>query len=196
MSQTYRIAIVSLLILLAAAAGSVAGDRLVAGAVVPVVHEEMARSLGELVEQFEGLGNQVREHLGAPDVPRPLVSIMLSHREELGLSSGQVQSLERLRADFQKEAIRAEADLRVSEMDLTQLLAAQPVDMTAVEGKIRGIEKRRADQRLARVRTIESGRAVLSADQREKLRALLAQQQPAMRAFPTPPPPVAGPSHL
>jgi Spy/CpxP family protein refolding chaperone len=81
-------------------------------------------------------------------------------------------------------------------MDLTQLLAAQPVDMSAVEGKIRGIEKRRADLRLARVRTVESGRAVLSADQREKLRALLAQQPPAMRAFPTPPPPPAGPSRL
>jgi hypothetical protein len=196
MSQTSRIAIISILILLASAAGSVAGDRLVVGPIVPVVHEEMARSLGELVEQFQGLSSQVREHFGAPDVPRPLISIMLSHREELGLSSGQVQSLERLRADFQKEAIRAEADLRVSEMDLTQLLAAQPVDMTAVEGKIRGIEKRRADLRLARVRTVESGRAVLSADQRDKLRALLAQQPPAMRAFPTPPPPPAGPSRL
>jgi hypothetical protein len=198
MSQTSRIAIVSILILLASAAGSFAGDRPVDDAVVPVVHEEMAHSLGELIEQFEGLGNQVREHFGAPDVPRPLISIMLSHREELGLSSAQVQSLERLRADFQKEAIRADADLRVSEMDLTQLLAAQPVDMSAVEGKIRGIEKRRADLRLARVRTIESGRAVLSADQREKLRALLAQQQPAMRAFPTAPapPPPTSPSRL
>ena len=196
MSQTRRITIASALILLASAAGAVAGDRLAGGAVVPVMHEEMTRSLGELVEQFQGLSSQVREHFTVPDVPRPLISIMLSHRDELGLSAAQAQSLERLRTDFQKEAIRAEADLRVAEMDLRQLLAAEPVDMSAVEGKIRTVEKRRADLRLARVRTIERGRAVLSADQREKLRALLAQEQPGMRAFPTSPPQAAGPSRL
>jgi hypothetical protein len=192
MSQTCRIAIASILIVLASAAGAVAGDRLVGDAVVPVVHEEMARSLGELVEQFEGLGNQVRDHFTLRDQPRPLISIMLSHREELGLSSGQVETLEGLRAKFQKEAIRAEADLRVAEMDLSQLLSKERADMTAVEAKIREIEKRRADLRVARVRALESGRAVLSADQREKLRTLLAEQQPAMRAFPPP----AGPSRL
>jgi len=91
---------------------------------------------------------------------------------------------------------RADADLRVAEMDLSQLLSKEPADMTAVDAKIREIEKRRADLRVARVRAIESGRAVLSADQREKLRTLLAEQQPAMRAFPTSPPPPAGPSRL
>jgi hypothetical protein len=196
MSQTYRIATASILILLASVAGSVAGDRFVGDAVVPVVHEDMARSLGDLVEQFEGLSSQVREHFTLRDQPRPLISIMLSHREELGLSSGQVQTLEGLRAKFQKEAIRADADLRVAEMDLSQLLSKEPADMTAVDAKIREIEKRRADLRVARVRAIESGRAVLSADQREKLRTLLAEQQPTMRAFPTSPPPPAGPSRL
>ena len=196
MSQTYRIATASILIVLTSAAGSVAGDRFVDGAVVPVVHEDMARSLGDLVEQFEGLSSQVREHFTLRDQPRPLISIMLSHREELGLSSGQVQTLEGLRAKFQKEAIRADADLRVAEMDLSQLLSKEPADMTAVDAKIREIEKRRADLRVARVRAIESGRAVLSADQREKLRTLLAEPEPAMRAFPTSPPPPAGPSRL
>ena len=193
--QTSRIVVVSIALLTASAAGALAGDRPAGAAVVPVIHEEMSRSLGDLIEQFEGLSSQVRDHF-TRDRPRPIISIMLSHRDELGLSAAQAQSLERLRTDFQKEAIRAEADLRVAEMDLRQLLAAEPVDMSAVEGKIRTVEKRRADLRLARVRTIERGRAVLSADQREKLRALLAQEQPGMRAFPTSPPQAAGPSRL
>jgi hypothetical protein len=189
-------AVGSILVLFASAADAVAGDRAAGGAVVPIVHEEMSRSLGELVEQFQNLGVQVREHFVPSDPPRPLISIMLSHREELGLSSTQVQALERLRGDFQKQAIRAEADLRVAEMDLGQLLSAEPANMSAVEPKIREIEKRRADLRLARVRTVESGRALLSADQREKLRALLASPPPAIRAFPVPPPPPVGPSRL
>jgi Spy/CpxP family protein refolding chaperone len=196
MSQIYPIVLGSILILSGWAAGAVAGDRIAGGVVVPTIHEEMSRRLGELVEQFQGLGSQVREHFGPRDLPRPLISIMLSHRDELALTPAQVQALERLRADFQKTAIRAEADLRVAEMDLGQLLSAEPADLSAVEAKIREIEKRRADLRLARVRTVESGRAQLSADQREKLRALLAQHSPALRAFPAPPPPTAGPSRL
>jgi Spy/CpxP family protein refolding chaperone len=194
MRHARRVVIASLLGLLIAA-GPFAGESAAGGPIAPVVHEEMSRSLGELVEQFQGLSSQVREHFGTPDLPRPVISIMLSHPDELALSSGQVQALERLRAEFQKEAIRAGADLRVAEMDLGQLLAAEPTDMSAVEGKIRAIEKRRADLRLARVRTIESGRALLNADQREKLRALLAQEPPAMRALPGPSP-SPGPSRL
>jgi heavy-metal resistance protein len=196
MNHARQIVVVSILILITSAAGAFAGDRAGGGAIVPVIHEEMSRSLGELVEQFQGLSSQVREHFGAPNLPRPVISIMLSHRDEVGLSSGQVQALERLRADFQKESIRAGAELRVTEMDLDQLLSAEPADLSAVEAKIRTIEKRRADLRLARVRTIESGRALLSADQREKLRTLLAQQHPAIRAFLAPPPPPAGPNRL
>lgn len=196
MSQTSRIAIGSILVLLTSAAGAFAGDRVAGGAIIPTIHEEMTRRLGDLVEQFQGLGSQVREHFAPRDLPRPLISIMLSHRDELGLSSGQVQALERLRVEFQKEAIRAEADLKVAEADLGLLLSAEPRDMAAIEAKIREIEKRRADLRVARVRSIESGRALLTADQREKLRALLAQQPgPGMRAFPAPPPP-PGPSRL
>lgn len=192
--QTSRIAVVSIVLLTASAAGALAGDRSTGGAVVPVIHEEMSRSLGDLIEQFEGLSSQVRDHF-TRDRPRPIISIMLSHREELGLSSAQVQALERLRTEYQKEATRVEADIRVAEMDLGQLQSAEPVDMKAVESKIRQIEKRRGDLRLAQARTIENGRAQLSAEQRDKLRALLAQQDPLLRAFPTPTPP-GGPSRL
>ena len=75
-------------------------------------------------------------------------------------------------------------------------VAEAQAELARAAAQIRAIEKRRADLRLARVRAVESGRAVLSADQREKLRTLLAQEQPSMRAFPAPPGPPAGPSQL
>jgi Spy/CpxP family protein refolding chaperone len=100
---------------------------------------------------------------------------MLSHRADLGLSEAQVSALERLRADFQREAIRRDADLRVAETDLRALLASEPVDMGRVEAKVREIERLRADLRLARIRTIEQGKGQLSIEQRERLRALLAE---------------------
>jgi hypothetical protein len=161
---------------------------------VPIVHEEMTRSFGDLMDQLQDLGLQLREHFGPRELSRerPLISIILSHRAELDLSAAQVEALERLRTEYQKEAIRAEADVRIAETDLRALLAADPVDVARVEARIREIEKRRADLRIARVRVIEQGRARLTTAQREKLRTLLAGGVPAGPAPPSSP----GPSRL
>ncbi len=155
-----------------------------------VAHEELGRTLDELVGQLRDLGSRWREHFTpTPRGERALITLMLRHRDELGLSPDQVQSLERLRADFQREAIRREADLRIAEMDVATLIERDPVDLGQVEVKVREIERLRADLRLARIRTIEQGKAQLSPEQRQKLRTLLAEPRPLRLrtgAFPLP----------
>lgn len=115
---------------------------------------------------------------------RPLISLMLRFRHDLGLTADQVQTLERLRAEFSREAARRQEEIRAAERDLAALLAADPVDLSAVESKIREIERLRADLRLGRIRTIEQGKTQLTPAQRERLRTLLS---------PPPPPVVSGP---
>ena len=144
----------------------------------PAAHEEMARALEELTTQMRGLGARWREHFNVGETrgpERPLISLMLGYRQELGLSAQQVEALERLRAEFQREVIRRDADIRVAEMDLAALLRGTgPVDLVQAEGKVREVERLRADLRVARLRVIEQGKAQLSAEQREKLASLLA----------------------
>lgn len=164
-------------------------------AAVPATHEEVTRALEELAGQLHGLGSRWREHFipAGQAEDRPAITIALSRRAELGLSAPQVEALERLRADFQREAIRRDADLRVAEMDLATLRRSDPVDLARVEAKIREIERLRADLRLARIRAIEQGKAQLTAEQREKLKAMLAEPAAPMtmrpRAGAPPPPP-------
>jgi Spy/CpxP family protein refolding chaperone len=188
MARRHRAIAGAALGLLASVAAATAGERPPRRPPTPVVHDEMTRSFGDLMDQLQDLGFQLREHFGPRELSRerPLISIILSHRAELGLSAAQVGALERLRTEYQKEAIRA------AETDLRALLAADPVDVARVEARIREIEKRRADLRVARVRAIEQGRAQLTADQREKLRTLLAGGVPVAPASP----PSPGPSRL
>jgi Spy/CpxP family protein refolding chaperone len=116
---------------------------------------------------------------------------MALRRAEPGLGEPG-EALERLRSDFQREAIKREADLRVAEVDVTALLARDQVDLAAVEAKVRAIERLRADLRLARIRTIEQGRAQLTPEQREKLRALVAEPRSPFGSGPPAPPPPRG----
>lgn len=129
--------------------------------------ETIGRKLRELLDRLK---ENFTFEISAED--RAPISLMLRNRERLALSADQVKHLEQLRNDFAKESIRSEANLRIAEMDLTSLLEAQAVDMAQVEAKIRDIERIRGDLRIARVRSIEKGKAQLSADQRRKLQEL------------------------
>ncbi|MBI3029018.1 MAG: periplasmic heavy metal sensor [Candidatus Rokubacteria bacterium] len=149
---------------------------------IPAAHDEVGRTWQDLMGRLQELDTRWREHFApSPRGERPLISLMLRHKDELGLSPDQVQSLERLRADFQREAIRRDADLRIAEMDLAALLEREPVDLGQVETKVKEIERLRADLRLARIRAIEQGKVQLTPEQRAKLRSLLAEPGPPPR---------------
>jgi len=156
-------------------------------AVAPVVHEELNRALDDLAGQVHGLGDRWRDHFGRGEsaAERPLITLMLNWRQELALSPAQIQSLERIRADFQREATRRDADLRAAETALDTMLQAEPVDLAGVEAKLRDIERQRADLRLARVKTIEQGKGQLTPEQRTKLSTLLASSTPRRAGRPT-----------
>lgn len=105
---------------------------------------------------------------GAPS-ERPLLSLALQQREALGLSEDQVKALEEARSAFEKEAIRRRADMEIGERELSDLLREPRVDLSRVEAKVRRIAGMRADLRLTRIKTIEKGKTVLTADQLKKL---------------------------
>jgi hypothetical protein len=145
----------------------------------PAFHEDLVQGWEDLGREFRELFGRWREHFAtAPAAEdRPLLSLMLRHREKLGLTADQVRSLERLRSDFQKESIRKDADLRVAEMDLKALCDSQSVDLAKVEAKVREIERLRGDLRLARIRTVEKGKEQLTVEQRKKFQELLSESQ-------------------
>jgi hypothetical protein len=146
----------------------------------PLADQQFAQGLDDFARELREWFGRWGDYFGSGTMKseeRPLIAFMLRNREKLDLSAAQVKNLEQLRNDFQKESIRKDADLRVAEMDLNGLLVADKVDMAKVEAKVREIERLRSDLRIARIRTIQKGKEVLTADQRKKLQELLAEQQ-------------------
>ena len=109
----------------------------------------------------------------------PLLEDILEQRTQLELSPEQVESLQRLAVEFAREVIRRQADRQIAELDLATMIdpdpqdPAKPLDLGKVETKIREIERVGGDLELARLRAIEAGKALLSAEQRAKLGNLL-----------------------
>ena len=107
--------------------------------------------------------------------PRPLViGLLLRHRQDLGLTTQQVDSLRKLGLDFWRAAIQRGADWRIARLDLMSLRWSEPVDMGKVEAKVREIERLKGDGQIAAFRAAEAAKAQLTAEQREKLKSLWA----------------------
>jgi Spy/CpxP family protein refolding chaperone len=155
-------------------------------------HEEAGRAVGDVVDHLRGLGSRLERELLGPGArgpegmaaaERPLITLMLDRRQELGLTPDQVARLEALRQGFAREAIRRDADIRVAELDLAAVLDHDPVDLAQAEARIHELARLRAQLRVERLRTIEQGKAVLTPEQRARLQALLGGPAgPARRA--------------
>jgi len=111
-----------------------------------------------------------------------LAAVALRHRQELALTPAQVDNLRKLGTDARRDGIKRQAERRLAELDLRTLLTPdaadpnKPLDLAKAEAKVREIERLRGDERVARLRSLEQSRQVLTPEQREKLRTLLAQR--------------------
>jgi Spy/CpxP family protein refolding chaperone len=107
--------------------------------------------------------------------------LALRYRQELDLSTQQVDSLREIGVGARHAAIRRGADRKMATLDLMALRMGDKVDMGKVEAKVREIEKLRGDGQIARIRANEQAQAQLTAEQRDKLKGLMAERWKAMR---------------
>lgn len=125
-------------------------------------------------EMMRGAPMSAESQLLGPE--RPLLSLALRHRTELGLSDDQTTTLQALVGRFGTEAQERLREIEAAERELAGLLREEPVDFAQVESRARAIEKLRADLRLRRIQTLVKGRAVLTPEQRAKLDLLAAER--------------------
>lgn len=142
----------------------------------PTMHGPMPGRRGDM----RGEGQRWQRHGRQHRMPS-LAAIALRHRAELGLNPQQVESLQKLQMDTRRAGIQRHANGELAALDLGGLLRSDPVDMAKVEAKVREIEKLRADGRLEFIRANEQGKAQLTADQRDKLKALREARWQHMR---------------
>ena len=116
----------------------------------------------------------------------PLITMMLEHIQELDLSVDQQKKLRDLRTAFAKESTRKGAEIRVAEIDLDALLEQDRWDLSKIEAQVKQIATLQGELRLARIKTIESGRGLLTPEQLEKLKQVGHRMRPTGSAGPMP----------
>lgn len=115
------------------------------------------------------------QHPGGPmGGGAPWISIALSHKSELNLSNDQVANLEKIRTNFQNQVTPLAQQLKAIEDEIRAILEATPANLVLARTKIDQAEKLRSDLRYLRVESIENGKSVLTAAQRDQLKNMFA----------------------
>ncbi len=88
----------------------------------------------------------------------------------LGLSEKQIDDLKAIRTRAEKDTIKKRAELQLARVDLRELLHKDQVDMKAVEASLKKAESVRTDLKLAHIKAREEIKAILTPEQRKKLK--------------------------
>ena len=127
------------------------------------MRESPPRGPSGMMGMMEGGG--MGGHMGMME-PGPMLRML---NTELALSEGQEKPLKDILYQVTKTSIKQQADVRVAELELQQLLDADPVEMGKVEGKLKDIEALRTAHRLNLIKAHEQAKSILTPEQRQKL---------------------------
>jgi len=93
--------------------------------------------------------------------------------ERLRLGSAQRRKAATHFAAYRKKTIRLDADIRIAEIELAELLIARPVRLEKVRGKIDEITSKEAELRFFRIKSLEDFKKILTKRQRKRLNKLI-----------------------
>lgn len=111
---------------------------------------------------------------GRPPLPQLLRSPQF--QKELGLTEEQQQKLKDIGFNTAKAGIQQSAELRVRRLELARLMEAENPDRAAIDKKLQEISQAQAAMSRSRINALLDGRAVLTAEQRAKVKELLQKR--------------------
>jgi Spy/CpxP family protein refolding chaperone len=107
---------------------------------------------------------------------------MMDRLMDLNLDEQQRTSINEIKSKMMKDTIRRSADIRIAQIELKDLLSQDPVDMKAVEAKVKQLETMRTEMRLSHIKAREDIKSKLTPEQRKEFREML-EKRPMMKGM-------------
>jgi Spy/CpxP family protein refolding chaperone len=97
---------------------------------------------------------------------------MMKHLRGLNLDEQQKALIGEIKSKTMKEMIRRTADMHIVQIELKDLMSQEPVDMKAVEAKLRQLEMMKTEMHLSHIRAMEDIKTKLTPEQRKKFKEM------------------------
>jgi Spy/CpxP family protein refolding chaperone len=107
-----------------------------------------------------------------PEVEFPMWGYLM----DLGLDEKQKAEVKEIKSRVMKEMIKKRADEHVARIELKDLLDKDPVNMKAVEAKLKQIETINTEMHLSLIKAREEVKSKLTPEQRKKFKEMLEME--------------------
>jgi Spy/CpxP family protein refolding chaperone len=97
---------------------------------------------------------------------------ILKFKEGMAITDNQVERLQSIKTAFEKTRIQMKADMQLTSLDLHELLRNDQGDLSAIETQLRNLYAIRAGLYMASVKAGREAKAVLTAEQRDRMKAV------------------------
>ena len=133
--------------------------------------------MGEGMQHGMHMGGEMKHHgmeerggmMGMKGEDHP----MWQHLKGLGLDEKQKEAVRAIKSRAMKEMIKRRADKQIAKLELKDILGKDPVDMRAVEAKLKEIEAIETDMHLSHIKSMEEVKALLTPDQKKKMKEMI-----------------------
>ncbi len=105
------------------------------------------------------------------------VKMYLKSRQELNLTDEQVKTLEKIRNDFKRDAIKRQADKKLACMDLKEIMRPEKPNFASSRAKVKQISELQLASKLAMIDAMEKGFNTLTKEQQEKFLQLKKEKK-------------------
>jgi len=91
----------------------------------------------------------------------------------LNIDKNRMDAIREIEGKVLKDGIRKRAELQIASIELRELLGKDPLDMRAVETKLKQIAALRTDMELSHIKAIEEIKGKLTSEERKKLKEFI-----------------------
>ena len=97
---------------------------------------------------------------------------ILKFKDGMAITDDQVAKLQAIKTDFKKTKIKMKAEIQLTSVDLHDLLRDDKGALNEVEAKLKSLYDKRADLYLASVKSTRDAKAVLTDEQRARMKTV------------------------
>jgi|SRR5208283_5610275 len=126
-----------------------------------------------------GMRRDGMEMMGGPGDDLPFMMPLMG----LGLDEKQKEEVREIKSRLMKSTVRMKADVQIAMIEMKDILDKDPLDMNAVESKLKKTESLLTSIKLSGIKALEEVKSKLTAGQRIKLKEML-ERGPMMERMP------------
>ena len=99
--------------------------------------------------------------------------MFMEHADKMGLTDDQMAKMKPLHSEMQKKQIRSKADLKIAEIELTEIMEVKDFDLDRATSAVKKIEDIKTAQHLGMLRAMKDMRAILTDEQFRSMKKMM-----------------------